>query len=191
MTNEKIKIFQITEGADSNLPLFQDCEPDDVPEEARAQIKLVANNLEAVQTPLGEPRYMDFGDSGKVYVLACRQTAQYEGYQTRNYAVYSVDIGPDGEYMGIGASLLELDQDNHEKGDPPFVQWTQTKDEYRNRGLATRRLIVLNEANKQFFSQRLSSGNFTEDPAAEKAWQRLTELGLAAQDEHGGYQFIG
>ncbi|HLG91152.1 MAG TPA: hypothetical protein VI336_03295 [Candidatus Saccharimonadales bacterium] len=191
MTNEKTKIFQTTEGAGSNLPFLHDCEPDDVPEEARDQIKLVANNLESIQTPLRKPNYMDFGDGGKAYVLTYHQTSQYEGYQTRNYAVYSVDIGPDGEYMGIGTSLLELDQDDREKGDPPYVEWTYTRDAYKNRGLATRRLIVLNEANKQFFNHRLSSGSFAEDPAAEKAWQRLTELGLAAQDEHGGYQFIG
>ena len=137
---------------------------------------------------VGQPLVMDFGDSGQVIVLVFQERRLN---LSRSCAVYAVDISPISEVMGFGVSLLPLDENNHFKGEQPQVQFTLTKDRFREQGLGTRRLLILNEVNKNLFHQYLKSGTFaSHHPGVEKAWEKLVSRGFAVQEKDGGYKFI-
>ncbi|MEX1059191.1 MAG: hypothetical protein WEC17_02055 [Candidatus Saccharimonadales bacterium] len=192
MTNEKTKIFEFPGNEDYKIPEFQDCDIEQIPRIVHEQID-EQRRFDEVKNAvlLRKPLMTDFAEAGKVFLLAYYQQSMAEGYQSKHYAVYGVDVSQSGELMGSGLSLLELDESNHAKGEPPFVQYTRTQESSRNQGLAIRRLIVLNEANKALFKMPLTSGMFASgDQAAEAAWQHLVAKNFAVQDEHGGYRFI-
>ncbi|HET9721456.1 MAG TPA: hypothetical protein VFP32_00290 [Candidatus Saccharimonadales bacterium] len=185
-------LFEMT-GSDFNIPQFQECVLEEVPQAVRDQISDEAVRLQEVAQPtlLRRPVLLDFGGHGKTYLLAYHQIKQVEGYETRDKAIYAVDLSENEEVMGYGVSLLDLDDNDQEKDGPPFVQWTSTSQEFAKRGLGVRRLIILNEANKFFFNHLMSSGSFTGDnPAAQLAWERLVRHGMAVKDEDGSYRFI-
>jgi len=190
MGHEKTKMFQFTEGSTPDIPALLECELEDVPENVGHQIQILANTFEASNLqPSGKPMYMDFGKGGKVYVLAFNQTNHSEGYEVRIDAAYAVDINTQGKIMGVGISFLGLDENGQEKGYPPIMAWTNTEDEFKSQGLGTRRLVVLNEANKQMFNHFLTSGEAINE-AAEAAWRKLTAVELAVQENDGSYRFI-
>lgn len=188
---ETTKLFELPE-AGNYVPQLQNCRMDDVPRVVHEVIFSQRRTDEVTKATLQrKPQVADFGEAGKTFVLAYHQSKMLEGYPTRDYAVFAVDVSRSDEFMGYGLSLLELDENNQEIGEPPFVQYTLTEGNYRDQGLAVRRLIVLNEANKAMFSQFLHSGTFAENGrAAEAAWQQLVNRNLAVKSDDGYYRFI-
>ena len=186
------KLFQLPERDNYQLPPLKKCDMENVPREVHEQIyHQRATDEVAKSTLLGSPLNIDFGEAGRVFVLAYHQQKTLDGYPSKDYAVYTVDIGQNGELMGYGLSLLELDAKNQEVSEPPFLRYTYTPNNFRGQGLATRRLIVLNEANKSLFKHFLSSGSSRQGaPAAEGAWQSLVAKGFAVEGENGNYRFI-
>jgi hypothetical protein len=127
---------------------------------------------------LGSAFKLDFGDAGSAAILAYYRE-KYGGLN-KSFEVYAADISRNGELMGVGASSLEVDPVTGQEG-VPFVVYTHTERPFLSLGLGLRRLIVLNQANKQLFNLPLHSGAALE-PEAEKLWQRLEQEGLTIKE---------
>ena len=185
--NLNSKLFELPADGEVVLPELEEVALEDIPESVIDQIQFEERTQVLSSTrALGKARVLDFGPAGNAYLLTYHAERDV-GVFSRFYVVNEIDTTNSGEIMGAGISFLEL-SDNGQETDVPCVQYTFTKHEYERQGLALRRLIILNMANKMIFKRPLASGSFV-DPGVEQLWQKLEAAGLATKIEEGYYLF--
>lgn len=128
------------------------------------------------------PQVLDFAEKGRAYVVAFH--AKRNADNVRLNIIHEVDLSQEQIVAGGGTTFLELDEDNKPTHENPYVQFTFTRPDYTRRGLALRRLLILDEANKSIFGRHLESGGFTgEETGAEEVWKKLGAAGLVEHFE--------
>lgn len=181
------KLFELPPDGKVLLPDFEIVRQEDLPEEAIYQIDLNMGLHEAIRRRLIKtPLKLDFNSAGYAYLMAYDFEAGNEGL-AKFRGVFEADISADGEYMGSGFSLIDLDEVGREKV-RPYVGHTFTEPGFIRKGLGLRRLFILNEANKKWFGDSLGSGLFIpsdddEDPYAKAMWEQLVAHGFAVKED--------
>ncbi len=180
------RLFEIPPDGKVVLPELQQLVHQEVPPSVLEQIDLEMriqeiNIYQAEKTPF----LADFGSAGKAYLLAYYLERRVP-WVDRFYSVYEVDLASSGEVIGSGSSLIDLDNVKRETT-RPYMWHTNTNEDYQDRGLGMRRLVLLNEINKRLFRDSLGSGSLTA-PEPVHIWERLVEKGLVIK-EGEGYRF--
>ncbi|MCK4670683.1 MAG: hypothetical protein KAT43_05780 [Nanoarchaeota archaeon] len=112
----------------------------------------------------------------------------------RTYIARQPKLHDDGEIEEL-TYLFEMDENNASFGhgeirfypamqrdyfkDKPFVGYSHTNDDYLKRGLAIRRLVLMNALSQLFFDLPLHSSERFVHVGAGKAWERLVKQGKA------------
>jgi hypothetical protein len=184
------KLFELPSEGEVVLPNFEEVRLEDVPRLALDQIDFDMRIQEINRKPIKLPVRLDFNEAGLVYLLAYDFDSSIEG-SAKFRSIYLADISQEGQAMGSGYSLIDLDETGREKV-RPYVGHTFTEPDFTRQGLGLRRLVILNEANQRWFGDSLGSGAFVssqgESSQAKGLWNQLETHGLAVK-EGEGYRF--
>jgi hypothetical protein len=129
---------------------------------------------------------LDFGDNVDMYVAV--DSKHVKGCHER--LLYFVDADANGAVQGVSEVCLR-EQDSDFFRDKPFVSWTQTQEESRQRGLGMRRLRVMGAMSQEIFNLPLySDTNMTDQ--ARRLWERIVTEGGAKmiKDDKGHERFV-
>jgi hypothetical protein len=190
-TPEKPKIFSLPEEGKLNLPVI---ELSSNKTAEQAVLKAVAEGGKANDflelIPSENFWQADFGEKGIVYIKPYLQRTLYIDGPRESQVLYTADLDESGKVLGMTSSVYHYEKDK--ENEPPFVAMNHTEAGFHGRGLGLRRLLVLNEACRQYYDTPLISGVFVdespENPAV-KIWESLVRSGLAAKTADG-YTFI-
>lgn len=187
------KLFELPPQGEVQLPNFEEVRLEEVPQLALEEVDFDFRIQEAIRRKLIRlPVKLDFGRGGQMYLFAYDYESGVEGL-AKFRGLFAADISADGQAMGSGYSLIDLDEVGRERV-RPYVGHTFTEPGFIRMGLGLRRLIVLNEANKRWFKDSLGSGNFIpvgengETSHSKEVWERLEAKRLVVK-EGEGYRF--
>ncbi|MBW3013676.1 hypothetical protein KY335_00370, partial [Candidatus Woesearchaeota archaeon] len=81
--------------------------------------------------------------------------------------------------VGNGELRYSLEPEMDFFKNKPFVGFTETEEEFRERGLAIRRLVLMNALSQIFFGFPLNSNERSMHPGGMAAWRHLAREGKA------------
>lgn len=119
-------------------------------------------------------------DRSTTYVA--RQTKKYETEIEED--IHLVDVGPDGAEQGHGDIRKNISSDDPYFVDKPFVGQTTTEEKYRRKGLATRRLLMMNALSHTYFGLPINSDTNI-SPEAKSIWKGFVDSDLAVKYKEG------
>lgn len=88
-----------------------------------------------------------------------------------------LDLGIDDQILGEG----NIEPDHIEDLGIPIDGFTFTKEKFRNKGLGTRRLLIMNALSWMFFNKPLHSSPYQERPQNRRIWEDFVAKGKAEQ----------
>lgn len=185
------RLFQLPRHGEPTLPEVQRSDDKEAEAILLNEVALTerANDfLELVPTP--DFWKMDFGESGQVYIKPFLQRSLYMDKPRESHVLYAMDLGKSKRVMGLVFSVRHAGPGNNEET-APFVGFNQTRADFYNLGLGSRRLVALNEMCKQIYGETLTSGEFLSNQADNPAvmiWERFVLSGLAERIGNG-YRF--
>lgn len=147
------------------------------------------------------PRNYRRGNFTAFYVIRHRDDITYAARQTKTYRdtsgdtedlVYLIDVDSDGNEEGHAEIRLNISNEESYFKDKPFVGYTTTQEAYRNKGLGTRRLFIMNAMSQMLHCFPLHSDTLISDEA-KRLWERLEGEGKAVkfrEGEHDRYKFV-
>lgn len=123
---------------------------------------------------------------------AARQTKTYDANGDTEDLVHVISLDSNGneeEHAEIRNNISNTDPYFREK---PFVGYTTTEEGFRNKGLGSRRLFIMNALSKMLYGFPLHSDTLISEEA-KRLWERLVEQGKAIkykEGERGRYKFV-
>lgn len=122
-------------------------------------------------------------DSGDRTFVA-QQTKTYSTNGDTEQLTYFVDTNSDDAVIGKSEMRRNISNKSDYYKDKPFVGSIYTLENYRKRGLGTRRLIVMNAVSQMLYGLALHSSTVVSDLAA-AVWTRLVREGKARVYKEG------
>ena len=104
-----------------------------------------------------------------------QQTKTYETNKDTERLVYFVDARDD-RILGYSELRNNISNPSEYFKDKPFVGYTETEKEFRNHGLGTRRLLLMNAFSLTQYGRPLNSDTLNSEMSL---WENLVKRGLA------------
>lgn len=127
--------------------------------------------------------YIIHHQSGDTTYIA-RQKKTYDTSGDTEDLVHLIDLDSNGNEEGHAEIRNNITNPSPYFRDKPFVGYTKTEDMFRNRGLATRRLLIMNQITRMFYGLELHSDTLI-TKEARGLWERLVGEGKAIKYKEG------
>ncbi len=130
-----------------------------------------------------DPRNYKTGNFTAFYIIhhrsgdityAARQMKTYDTNGDTEDLVHLIDIDSNGNEEGQAEIRNNISNSNPYFKDKPFVGYTMTTEGLRNKGLGTRRLLIMNTFSKMLYGFPLHSDTLISE-GAKRLWERLVK----------------